>query len=143
MDTQFIKILFGIVFLICTAEDIRKKRVHLMLLMIMGVIAALDCALDQEVALWMRAAGMLAGSIFLLMSRVTHQQIGTGDGILLIIAGGYLGIFSFIEFVMYAFFIAALAAIVLLCIRKMDRKRKMPLIPFLFAGFLLCEWIGG
>ena len=109
----------------------------------MAVVAVADFGVNPEISLWMRAAGIAAGGIFIFLSRVTRGQIGMGDGILLMIIGGYLGILSFMEVVMYGFFLSALAGIILLCIKKMDKKRKMPLVPFLFAGFVLCQWIGG
>lgn len=143
MEIPIGKILFGMLFLVCAAEDIKKKQVHRMLLILMAALMVLDFAFDHEVSVGMRFAGIFLGSLFLLVSRLTRKQIGKGDGILLTIVGGYLGMFAFIEFIMYAFFMAALAAIVLLAIRKFNRKRTMPLIPFLFAGFIVCQWIGG
>jgi leader peptidase (prepilin peptidase)/N-methyltransferase len=68
---------------------------------------------------------------------MTGGKIGMGDGILLCVTGIGLGFWNNLELFGVALFLAAVLSIILMILRVVDRKKSIPFIPFLFAGYLI------
>ena len=80
-------------------------------------------------------ADLLPGAICLLMARATHQGIGYGDAMLILVCGLSVGWSTCIELVLSAFFLVGAAALVLL-IRRRGQKTALPFVPFLLAAWM-------
>ena len=83
----------------------------------------------------MFVADLLPGAICLLMARATHQGIGYGDAMLILVCGLSVGWRACIELVLSAFFLAGIAAFVLL-IKYRGQKTELPFVPFLLAAWM-------
>ena len=84
-----------------------------------------------------RIGGLSIGLAIVLLSKLTAGKIGMGDGILLCITGIGLGFWSNLELFGIALFLAAILSIVLLMLKMVDRKKSIPFVPFLFAGYII------
>lgn len=122
-------------------KDIREKTVSLRLGMGFGLLAVCVYVLSgQSPVIWL--TGMLPGFFLLGTAWLTGQAVGYGDGCVLLVIGLYLGFAAGVSILM--------AGLLLICpvslcvfLRKRDRKRTLPFVPFLLAGYLLWLALGG
>lgn len=87
--------------------------------------------------------GMGIGGILCLLCWVMKKSIGLGDGLVTALIGIYTGVKFMIICLCAAFFLAAPAALMLCCLKKIKKREKMPFIPFLFLGYVLAFCIKG
>ena len=88
------------------------------------------------------AGGAVLGVIVWILSYITKEAIGRGDGILLSSLGMGLGFRQGMQVFMLGLFFIMLAGIILVTIKKISLKERIPFVPFLFLGeavLLLCE----
>lgn len=79
---------------------------------------------------------LLPGIFFLICSRLTGEQIGYGDGIMLLILGGCLSSTWLWIICLIAIFLLALWAGILLGMKKAGRHTRIPFLPFLWLASL-------
>ena len=122
--------------------DFRTREVSLRCVMCVTAIAIVHLLFCPEQ--WkLSVMGILAGIVFLLIGKVTREQIGYGDGLLICMLGAYLGIWNLAEVLIVSWGLAGLGAIVILAAGKFRRKKTIPMVPFLLCGyvvFLIDEW---
>ena len=146
--------LTGSVFLVCMVTDIRhrvvcKKVVGVYIVLavlgqIIGGIALLegDLTIDEKVvqvamtSLGEILTGVIPGCIGLLLAWMTREAFGYGDAFLILGCGISLGLAGCMELVVWAFFFSGIWSLVLLVLRRVDRKREIPFVPFLMMGFV-------
>lgn len=79
---------------VCSVEDIRKKEMHLLILLAFGVLGiGLHIAFRSK-SIYELLGGMLIGLVLLLLSIVSEGKIGKGDGVLMVVTGTYLGFWN-------------------------------------------------
>ena len=71
-----------------------------------------------------RIIAMLPGMILLIVSMITKQQIGYGDGMIILIMGLYIDIDDILSIVLSSFFVSSIAAIILMTVFKKKRILK-------------------
>lgn len=86
----------------------------------------------------METAGCFLPGLFLLfLSFLTERKVGMGDGVLLLIIGamegGRITGFAFC----WGLFLQSLFAVILVILKKADRKTELPFVPFLLMGRLM------
>ena len=124
------------VLLICAGTDFCSKKVYrwvVMLYMTMAVAGRLAAGMAGGMSGCV--ADLLPGAICLLMARATHQGIGYGDAMLILVCGLSVGWSTCIELVLSEFFLVGAAALVLL-IRRRGQKTELPFVPFLLAAWM-------
>lgn len=128
-------IVAGSLLLLCAIMDWKTKKIALPLLgvyMIAGVIWRMVVGNESIVSL---GIGMLLGGGLLLISYVTREAVGYGDGLLLLVTGCILGaeknfILFFCALVLSAFYSAFL-----LLIKRVKRTHELAFVPFLFMAY--------
>lgn len=126
-------------------NDIRVKKVpnRLVLLMIFCWIVILVPQLftrKQEAAALLVSGGIggaLAGVMFLIVYLISRKGLGGGDVKFMAAAGLYLGFSGVLPAMLVGSLIAGGTGIVLILVKKMDKKGTIPLIPFLYIGIVL------
>ena len=83
-------------------------------------------------------AGIVPGCVGLFFAFISREQIGYGDGIVVLLAGLFLSAKAVITIVFFAFIFVTILSILLLVTHNAGRKSKIPLIPFLLAGQIVC-----
>ena len=87
--------------------------------------------------------GIFLGLALLFLAFVTREEIGYGDGWLVVVMGMSLGLrFSFLAFLL-ALGISALVSGSLLISRKVKRNYRLPFAPFLLVGSALSFFLYG
>ncbi len=90
---------------------------------------------------WEMVAAFIPGIIALFLAFVTRQQIGYGDGVLLLAMGGGLGFGKTLWAVYLALVAVFFVGIGLVITGKAKWDRKIPFAPYLALGSLLV--VGG
>lgn len=117
--------------------DIRKRSLPLWLLGIGAVLALTYQWIAREVPTVLWLSGAAVGIGFLIISKVTEEAVGYGDGLLIGVLGIYLGIWELFCLLVTAFFLAALYAAIIMMRRKFRKKASFPFVPFLGAAYVI------
>lgn len=86
---------------------------------------------------------LIPGIVSLFLSFVTKEQIGIGDGIVILLTGFFLNIKDVMGMVFVAFIVLTIVTMVFLVTHLVSGKSRIPFIPFLFVGHLVCILGGG
>lgn len=133
------------VLVLLSHSDIRTHKISTTVLAAGGAVSVwnFSCQLYAgEVDVWVVAAGIAVGSVFLLVSRVTEQGMGYGDSITILILGAFLGLWRLLEVLCVSFLAVGICSVVLLSVKRMSRKCTIPFLPFLTGGYMVVV-IGG
>ncbi len=138
----------GIGLLIAGIQDLRWRKISLWLLLVFAGIGLCARALNMETNLsWLSIlGGMAIGAAILVLSCSRDFFIGSGDGVVIMMCGVYLGYQDTLKMCMTAFFLVAIVGIGILAKEAIktgyfQKKLTMPFCPFLFFTYLL--WVGG
>ena len=122
---------------IMSVEDIRKKGIKRLWLIGLGIVGLIFTIADAEVLCVSFLLRFVPGVVFVLLAWATREQIGMGDALLILVMGWYLNAIELVDVCLLAFFIAGLVALVLLVVIKKSKKFKLPMVPFIFAGYVV------
>lgn len=85
--------------------------------------------------------GIITGFVFLGLSKLTEEGIGYGDSLMILILGGFLGVWKLMLVLVIAFSSVSLVSAIGLRLGKLSRSSKIAFYPYLLAGYvgaLLC-----
>lgn len=139
-NMEAIKILVIGMLSIMSIMDLKWKRINLYLLIPFLVCGVICNLFYQLLPLASLIGGVAIGIVLLVVSFVTKGKIGSGDGIVLMITGLYLGFYDNLLLLLSATFLSAVVGAFILFIKGMNKNYEIPFIPFLllsFAGGLL------
>lgn len=125
-----------VVFLLCESfEDIKNRTLKLNKLIIFLGIGILQQIADGKFSLNTVVLGVVPGVILLIISYLSGEAIGYGDGAVVLILGALAGY----KCALLSFAIGCVMAMVpamIQYIRNPYGNRPLPFIPCLFAGYL-------
>ena len=122
---------------IMSVEDIRKKGIKRLWLIGLGIVGLIFTIADAEVLCVSFLLRFVPGVVSVLLAWATREQIGMGDALLILVMGWYLNAIELVDVCLLAFFIAGLVALVLLVVIKKSKKFELPMVPFIFAGYVV------
>jgi leader peptidase (prepilin peptidase) / N-methyltransferase len=137
MAELLIKLMMGIMLLLCAVQDVRKKKVFLWVIILGAVFIGICIPFCHVGSIMDRLGGFAVGAVVITISMATHGKIGIGDGILLCVTGLGLGFWGNLELFAIALLFAAIISIILLIFRLADRKKSIPFVPFLLVGYVI------
>lgn len=120
----------------CTIEDVRKKRILLGPVFILGIVGLILHLYYRNISVCNMLAGCLIGVILLLVSKLTGGKIGIGDGLILIVTGIYLGYEDNVMLFMYGLLFCGIWSLPLLVLKKKKGSDEVPFVPFLLLAYL-------
>lgn len=131
-----IKILTLLIMLIAAYRDIKKKEI--------SMIAIIACALLSLITAGARFylgegvvssfLSLLPGAVMLFIWRITREEVGCGDGLILMAIGPVYGLEHVMLGCFVGLFAISLLSIILLVCKKGNRKTKIAFVPFLTLG---------
>lgn len=125
---------------ICGWYDWKRKRIPCISLWLgmtgIILITIIQCSEGNRVW-WNSVMGATIGILLILVSIVTHQQIGLGDGILFVITGIGLGIINNILLLVSSLCLVSIISLILISIKKVGRKTTLPFVPFVWFCFVM------
>lgn len=125
--------------------DYKNKRIPLWTIVSVLCIGILNFFLQYDRDWKSILAGTGMGVTLCILSKITGNRIGMGDGLVITVIGMFMGVKLTFICMSTAFFLASFAALFLLCIKKAKRNYKMPFIPYIFAAYtiMICMQRGG
>lgn len=123
--------------------DIHDRKIPFWGLMSGAAAAVIYRMLQGREGAVLALAGAAVGLIFLGISKMTGEALGYADSVIVLILGIYLGFWELCRLLAVSFFISAVFSVIMLSVKKMNRKTSFPFIPFLAVGYLLTLFPGG
>lgn len=117
-------------------EDIRKRTITVRYMILFGAVGLGLHIYRQEMTAISLLLGVAVGIGMILLSLVTRESIGMGDGFVLMTTGIFLGGAANVELLFYGLLYAAVFSLGIVVFQKKKKKREIPFIPFLFLGYL-------
>jgi len=130
-------VLVFIVLVIEAVKDFRKKELDIPVLGILVVAAMVMIFLGKDISVSNAIIGLAEGLLLILVSVMTKGQIGMGDGILLAACGLMLGGKDNMVMFFFACLSSAIVSVLIMIIKKADKKTTIPFVPFMIPGFLI------
>lgn len=134
------KISYAVWFLFLLAvswQDIKRKEISAKLLILIGIVGTSIQFFEGTVSLGSWFGGAALGAVLLFLGFVTREDIGYGDGWLVLVMGMSLGFQTSFLALLLALGISALAGGFLLVFKRVNRSYRIPFAPFLFLGCIL------
>lgn len=127
----------GIFLLIEGIRDIKTRQISMISVgSFAGIGLILRIVYDPD-SWYQPIAGAGIGFFLLLIAKMTKEKIGYGDGWIILVTGIYLGFRYNLFLLTVSLFISALASVILLSFKKVNRKSTMPFVAFIFVGYCI------
>lgn len=117
--------------------DLRYREIPTMVTLC-GMLMGISYCLVAKRTLTEVFGAMVIGGIILLIGRVTREAVGYGDGLLLCMMGFFYTAEQLWGICISAFFLAGMVSIFLVVVFHKKGSYKIPFVPFLLMGNLLC-----
>lgn len=118
--------------------DFRKRQISVGMILALLLLCCAVIPLKRDSGVPDALGGLTVGLCAVGLSVATREQIGKGDGIVIAALGIALGARKCLLVVFAASFVMCIAAILVLLFRKGGRQTRLPFLPAVFAGYLLC-----
>ena len=133
-----------------TVTDLRSRRVSIGSVLLFGVLGILllltaegqSYLFADSLQPWKIISGVGFGILLLLFSLSSGGGIGRGDCMVAMVLGLYLGIEKQLLLFMTAFLLTGMLGFVLLMTGRAASRSRLPLMPFLLAGYLILLCLG-
>ena len=103
------------------------------------VLEAVGAAQGWLSILLSRGSALLWGILLLILSRLSRDALGKGDGLCFLSFAVWWGFIRVFSLLFLSLLLSALAGMGLLLLRRKKRKDSLPLMPFLWgAALVLC-----
>ena len=122
-------------------QDLKRKAIYGNHLMIATVISVFVWFVFPSLTIFNTIAGISIGIGIFLLSLVTKEKIGVGDGLILMISGIFLGGRENFTLLFLGLCYAAVYSLVKIFQRKIDKKQELSFIPFLTASYITLLWM--
>ena len=121
---------------ICAVCDGVEREVPLVVVWL-GIITAVVLHLQglggdrtwQDVAL-----SVIPGVMFWILSFISSEKVGYGDGWILVMIGLFLGLWKCFLILMIGLISSSFVVLILLAVRRVSRDYQLPFAPFLLFG---------
>ena len=133
-----IAVVIGLLLLVAAVMDLKSKSISRGFLFILMLVSVASIFVRADFDIWNVVGGALIGLCAVGVSMISGEQIGRGDGLVIIALGIVLGFRECLASVCLASLIMALISVVILILKKGNRKTKLPFIPALFVGYVTC-----
>lgn len=128
-------------FLFLSYMDIKYKEIPLAVIMIyagMGLVT--DCILKTDISYILLSS--VPGIVLLILSLVTDEMIGSGDGLTILALGIWMGLRLTLSTLFLGILFVCFFSFLTIVFNKAFGKRmepdyQIPLIPFLFSGLVV------
>jgi leader peptidase (prepilin peptidase)/N-methyltransferase len=130
-------IVIGIMLLFAGIADIKSLSVSRRFILVFLAVCLVTVFTGKSPSLMSALLGTLVGICVLGISIISDGQIGKGDGYMIAALGLVLGFRGSLVVVCMSSMIMCVIAVVMLILKKGDKKTKLPFIPALFAGYTI------
>lgn len=114
-----------------SGKDIKLKKISVVPLLVSGILSVIYVLAGKGMSMEHFMVCMLPGMLFLLLSLLTGEKVGYGDGAVLLVMGLWTNGFFCMMVTCMAVFLSGLYSVYLLLKGK---KELIPFVPFLLAA---------
>lgn len=114
--------------------DCKKKRIPWCVQGMGAIFAVILFAIEHDRTGASILLAIVPGVMLLLLSWLTREGIGYGDGISVLLLGGMAGFHNCVWTLCFSLLLLSLTGLALLVLKRADRKTKIPYLPFLFTA---------
>lgn len=137
-----VKYFIMIMLLPCVVWDMKTKKIPAIYLYILFAVGAgyalINGWMTKE---WLQIGlSLLPGVFFIIYGNLT-KQMGTADGIIILIVGCFLSSYEMLLWIFWAFVFASVYAAILLIRKKGQRHSRIAFVPFLFLAHYFFQFI--
>ncbi|MDR1801860.1 MAG: prepilin peptidase [Lachnospiraceae bacterium] len=126
---------FAAILIALSIWDFLTRKVPVVVLSGAVILAIIYHIISADINIFLILTGAGVGLLFCLLSRITRQRIGYGDGFTILFLGIFQGLWGILTTLCAAFILLLPAAMIKFMRKK--RNSELPFIPFLAAGFIL------
>lgn len=128
--------LTGIFLLIGTWQDMRTRKIGMQWIILFGTAGMImNIVFHSPWHIWF--SGIMPGIVILIFGKLTGEQIGYGDGLIVIVTGLFLSGRENVSLFLIGLFLCAVSTTVLFFTGKITRRTTLPFVPFLAVAFLI------
>jgi leader peptidase (prepilin peptidase)/N-methyltransferase len=135
MINFILMILIGIMLFVAGIVDIRKLMVSRMFILSLLLVCIGAVFTRKNPNIMTALMGTLVGICILGISMLSGEQLGRGDGYVVAAIGLVVGFRGCLVVVCIASVIMSFIAVIMLVMKKGNKKTKLPFIPAIFAGY--------
>lgn len=136
MQQMFRYGLTGIFLLIGTWQDMRTRKIGMQWIILFGTAGMImNIVFHSPWHIWF--SGIMPGIVILIFGKLTGEQIGYGDGLIVIVTGLFLSGRENVSLFLIGLFLCAVSTTVLFFTGKITRRTTLPFVPFLAVAFLI------
>ena len=133
---MWVEILLFLFLAVCSVFDGLQKKIPLVVVWL-GILTAICLRLNGimgEEDVTGALLSLIPGTGFFLLSFLTREKVGYGDGWVLLMIGLFSGFSRCFMILLIGLLLESMVAIILLVLKKIQRDREIPFSPFLLLG---------
>lgn len=133
---MWVEILLFLFLAVCSVFDGLRKQIPLVVVWL-GMLTAICLRINGimgEEGVTEALLSLIPGMGFLLLSFLTREKVGYGDGWVLLMIGLFSGFSQCFLILLIGLLLESMVAIVLLLLKKVKRDKEIPFSPFLLLG---------
>lgn len=118
-----------------TYFDLRFKKIPFYLILAFITAGVIYVVWVGDYMNFMRYMGVLTGVCFCVISILSRQAVGMGDALMFLVLGWCLGFYQLLLLLFFSFCLSAVCSLILLAMKRVDKKTEIPFLPFLYLVF--------
>lgn len=135
---RIIVIGIGILLLAACIMDIKSKKISRRMIVLLLLACCAILPFRRYFHILDMLGGMAVGLCIIGLAVISKEQIGKGDGMVIAAVGIAFGARRCFLVLSTASFIMCMIAIGILLLKKGTKQTRLPFLPAVFAGYLLC-----
>lgn len=138
MIYKIVMAVIGLLLFVAGIMDIRTRQISRKQILLLLFVCCAVIPFKENFNLMDAVGGGTIGLCAIGLSIATRDQVGKGDGIVIAAVGIALGARRCLWVVFAASFVMCVTAIFVLLLRRGGRQTKLPFLPAVFVGYVLC-----
>ena len=133
---MWVEILLFLFLAVCSVFDGLRKQIPLVVVWL-GMLTAVCLRANgimEEQDVTAVLLSLIPGAGFFLLSFLTREKVGYGDGWVVLMIGLFSGFSRCFMILLIGLLLESAVAIILLALKKIQRDREIPFSPFLLLG---------
>ena len=130
---------------IVSVQDIRSQKISFRMLTLIASVSIMftlyKAAVEGTISWNEILLSLIPGMVMILMSMLTRESIGYGDGLLVFCLGPLFGLQFIISGLIISFFLSGLFSLVILALKR-KRNITIAFVPFIGAGMGVIAFAG-
>lgn len=122
---------------LCTITDLKERKIYVLFSAINWIVILAINILFLKADIRSIFGGIALGLVFFAVSLLSKEAIGKGDAFVIMILSSVLGVILTLQILIWALGTCALFLMLGISLKKINRKTKVPFMPFLCLGWII------